>query len=203
MKELVAFGLPIGLSFSIGAIYTRIDQILVFNMLGSAEAGVYGLGYRLASVFVLGISSFGAVISPRFASIPDDHYWDYFKKTFLAICGMVAGAILAILVSPYLVPIIFGTVYIASVPIFQILTIGIIFFMLQVPFNTVIIFRFKKSNFLVPIALLSLGIMYFLLIYLIPLYKTAGAAWAFVVLNFTQLIFYVGYFWYLNSRGKK
>ena len=45
--EIIKFGLPIGLSFAIAALYTRLDQLLVFRYLGEEAAGIYGLAARL------------------------------------------------------------------------------------------------------------------------------------------------------------
>ena len=202
-KQLLVFGLPIGFSFSLGAIISRIDQLAVFTLVGSAESGVYGLAYRLVSVFILGISAFTSVISPRIASIDESEYDSYFKKTCQVILVMILGVLLSTVIAPLFIPLLFSEVYQSSIILFQILAVGVIFFMIQIPPNSEILFRKKKSGFLIPLSIVSLGVMYLLLQLLVPLYGSIGAAVSFVLLNLFQAVFYVCYFFILRGAKNK
>ncbi len=201
IKQIFFFGLPIGASFSLGSIYTRLDQILVFNYLGSGEAGIYGLASRLFLVLVFIISAFSSAIAPRFAHMSIAEFKNYFIKSIYACVGLVGLIILSIIISPFFVPLIFGDAFKQSVIPFQILALGTIFFIFSIPLNLVLIFRQQKNTFIFVIGVIAFALTWYLLNNLIPKFGINGAALAMALVNLFQLVSFAIYTLYL--KGKK
>lgn len=199
-KTVLGFGLPVGLSFSLAALYTRLDQILVFNMLGEQEAGVYGLAFRVVSFLTFASVAIGSVTVPRFVALHRDDFGKYFQKVLLATTGLGLAALLAIPLAPVLLPLVFGEKFLPSVLPFQILTLGVVFFIIATPFNNAILYRFKKTKFSLLMALFSLLGVWLLLNQFIPLYREAGAALAVTIIFCAHLIFAVGYYRRLSGQ---
>lgn len=49
-KELLKIGLPLLPTFLIYWVYNSMDRIMITNMLGTTELGIYSIGSKLASV---------------------------------------------------------------------------------------------------------------------------------------------------------
>lgn len=199
-NKVFGFGLPVGFGFALAAIYTKLDQIIIFNLLGGAEAGIYGLAFRVMSVFLFAGGALNAAITPRFASLHPDQFSAYFKKTLLAAFGLGFLSALGILVAPIFLPIIFGAKFYSSILPFQILSIGAIFFILSSPFYTAILYKFKKTKYSLFISLASLLLIWGLLNLLIPVYKSLGAAIAVTLIYGFQFIISVAFFFFWSRK---
>jgi O-antigen/teichoic acid export membrane protein len=202
LKEIMTFGLPIGLSFSLGAIYTRLDQILVFNYLGSADAGVYGLASRLILVLIFIVTSFSSAIAPRYAHMSTKDFSLYFKKSIYASMGLVTMTLVCIGLAPIFIPLIFGAIYQPSAVTFQILALGTIFFIFSIPLNLFLIFRHQKNVFIFIVGVILLVLSWVLLNLLIPIYGIYGSALAVTLVNFVQLLAYIIYVFYLTRKNR-
>lgn len=202
-KRILKFGLPVGFSFTLAAIYTRIDQILIFNYLGEIQAGIYGLAFRVSSAALVLAVAFNSVIAPRFASMDDKSFKNYFIKTIFASLGLSILSLVVILLAPYILPLLFGDNFVESVLPFRILMVGAIFFTLSSPFYSAILYRFKNPNFSLIMSTLSLILIVIMLNALIPLIKSSGAAIAVSCVYFIQLVIAVFYFLYLSNTRKQ
>lgn len=193
-KQMLKFGLPVGLSFMVAALYTRLDQMFIFNIAGNAEAGIYGLAARLTTVFIFLIASLNSAIIPRFASIARDDFLSYFKKVKNVSFLISSLGILAVIFAP-IIPLIFGVQkFEGSVAPFQILMIGIIFFSLSFPYSSAILYRLKKTAFPFWLSVISLILIWILLSVLVPKYKSIGAATSLSLVYFVQFVISFVYF---------
>lgn len=199
-RKIFKFGLPVGGGIALAAVYSRLDQILIFNIAGDVEAGIYGLAFRVASVLIFASAALGAAISPRFASIAGQDFIKYFKKTLLASSGLVLVGILSIPLAPILLPLIFGAKFSGSVIPYQILTLGMTFFVITSPFNAAILYRYKKTKFNFFSGILVLVMIWIMLTLLIPRYQSSGAAMAVTFVYALQMVLTAGYFLLLNNR---
>jgi O-antigen/teichoic acid export membrane protein len=200
-KDIFKFGLPIGLSFSVFAISSRLDQIMVLKLLGENEAGFYGLAYRLAMSLFFLAASFSAVITPRFASISPQDFFSYFRKTLVASFGISALAVLTIPIIPLIFPLLFKNEYNQSIVPLQILTLAMCFFILSIPFSYAILYRYKNSSFALWASILNLILIWVLLNSLIPSFGIIGAAFAITLVYFIQLLIYAAYFFYIWRKN--
>ncbi len=201
-KQILKFGIPVGLSYSVFSISSRLDQILVLKMLGENEAGFYGLAFRLASSLFFFAASFSSVITPRYISISPKDFLLYFKKTILVSVSVASLVALMIPIIPFIFPFLFKNTYGPSLQPLQILTIGMIFFILSIPFSYSILYRYKKPLFALILSVINLLILWFLLNYLIPVYGINGAASSITLGYFINLIVTFAYFAYLFRRYK-
>ncbi len=190
LKTLFKFGLPVGLGFCLSAVYTKLDQIFIFNLGGEVEAGVYGLAFKVASIFLFAAAAFNSAIAPRFASIRRSDFLAYFKKTFLASLVLGVLAFFTVPLSSYFIPLVFGKSFYGAVLPFQILTIGMTIFLISSVMNTAILYQFKKTKFIFFVSAVSLLLVILFLNFLIPLYKSVGAALAVTLVYLVQLVIY-------------
>lgn len=197
-KKIFQFGLPAGIGFSVAAIYTKLDQLMVISLVSEEEAGIYGLAFRTAAVFILVSSAFTSAIMPRYSSLVADKFSVYFKKTMIATAGLALIAIAAIPLSPVVFPVLFGKDFIGSILPYQVLTLGMVLFIISSPMQSAILYQFKKNFFSLAISLLSLILMWFLLNLLIPQYKSLGAAFAVTIVYAFQLLISISYLFYLR-----
>lgn len=200
--KTLKFGLPLGLSFAVAAISTRLDQLLVFNLLSEEDAGFYGLSFRMAMLLVFVSSAIGAAITPRFASLEPSDFGRYFKKSLLAVALLALGTLILIPAGQVVIPLLFGREYSESIVPFQLLVVGMSIFILQVPFNLGIIYFFKKTHYSVFLSIGTLVLMWFGLNAFIPVYKITGAALTVVLVYIFQLIVMSLYFVYLLRKSK-
>ena len=199
-KKVITFGLPVGFSFTLAAIYTKLDQILIFNLAGSEQAGVYGLAFRTASFLILISASLNSAFAPRFASLHPSDFPNYFNKTMYASLGLGFISLLGIPLSQLFFPLIFGEKFNAAIIPFQILLLGMVSFIIYSPFYSAIIYKFKKTKFPFLTSILSLTLVYYLLNLLIPLYQSIGAAVAVSAVYIIQMFLSIGYFIYLKRE---
>lgn len=194
IKMIWKFGLPVGWGIFLTSIYTKLDQIMVFNIAGSVEAGSYGLAFRVASLFIFAASALTTAISPRFVSLESKDFKAYFKKTVMAVLGLSCVVGMLILLMPFFLPLVFGKSFTDAIFPFQILSIGMIFYILATPFNSALLYKFKKNKFIFFVSAFSLILMWLLLNFFIPLYGSTGAALAVTIVYVVQFILYSGYF---------
>lgn len=199
-KKLLFLGLPVGLGFACAAVYTKLDQIFIFNMVGEKEAGIYGLAFRVAAAFIFATAAFGSAIVPRFSSLHKDSFYTYFKKTLIASLGLSLGIMAVVPLAPYVMPVIFGEKFSSSIIPFQILTVGAAIFTVSSVFTSAIVYHFKKPTFSLITSTLSLGFIWLLLSWLVPIYQSIGAALAVSIVYGVQLIVSVAVFYYLIQR---
>lgn len=202
-QKIARFGLPIGLGFSLAAIYSRLDQILLFNIAGEKEAGIYGLALRVMSALIFAAMALSTATTPRFASLHPQDFRTYFKKALLATSGLGVLSVGVIITAPIFFLLLFGSKFQEATVPFQILMIGAIFFIITSPFNNAILYKFKKPRFSFFVSIFSLVLIWFLLNFLIPLYKSSGAAAAVTIVYGLQLILSLGYFFILDKKERK
>ncbi len=198
--KMLKFALPVGAAFALAALYTKLDQMMVLRLAGQDEAGIYGLASRLMMPFILVTSSLSLVLVPRFASLRGSEFAAYFKKSLGLIGGIGTVMLLAIPLSPWLLPLIFGKVYVGAVVPFQVLTLGVVLFLISSPISSAIIYHFKKPAFSLYLSAGSLILVWLLLNWLIPVYKGNGAAAAVVGVYLVQLLVSAFYFLKLSHR---
>ncbi len=145
--ELFSFSKYLGINKIFTAVASRIDILLLSAFLGSFEVGIYSAAFRITQIYQLVMGSLSTVFAPRFAiyhSVSE-------AKGFTAKVILITGAILAsvivffIIAQPF-ITLLFGDKYIRSIPIFQALLVPTALFILQLPFNGLILYTLKKPQ---------------------------------------------------------
>lgn len=106
------------------AIYARIDQVMIKNMMNAESVGLYDsavriseLWYFVPNIIVAGL--FPAIINAKKTSA--ELYYKRTKKLFLLVIAIsIFTALPTALLSKYLISIIFGAGFIGALPVLQI-----------------------------------------------------------------------------------
>jgi O-antigen/teichoic acid export membrane protein len=126
LRQLLNFGVNIlGLNF-LGFFNNRSDDLLIGYFLGSTALGYYSVAYRILTVMTeLLVGTSSKVALPAFSRLQQEP--DRFRKAFysatqltssIAFPGFLATAVLA----PELIEALFGSQWLAAVPVMQILS---------------------------------------------------------------------------------
>lgn len=170
---------PLVISGVMIIIYMRIDQIMLGQLAGNEEVGIYSVAVRLAELWyfiptVVVSSTFPSIVEAK--NISEDLFYQRLQKLYNLMAFIAyAIAIIVTLSSSWLVPAIFGEVYHRSIPVLLILIWSLIFTNLGV----------ARSSFLTAMDLTKLHLITVfwgtivnvsLNFYLIPMYGGMGAA---------------------------
>ncbi|MEK7064210.1 MAG: polysaccharide biosynthesis C-terminal domain-containing protein, partial [Patescibacteria group bacterium] len=161
-----------------------VDILLLNLMVGGFEAGIFAAASRITLLFALLVSSLGAVTSPRFSAFKHHHeIIAYLKKVSLLVVGVSIFMLFTMLIADPLVRIVFGEKFIASVPIFQALTVAMIPFLFTVVTVPPLLYSFNQPQFLAKITIIQTVVLVGLDIILIPTYHAFGPAISLAVSN--------------------
>lgn len=197
-QRLWSYANWMGASVAVSSLASRLDVPFVYTLAGTYASGIYAGAQKLNSFLPQVAGSLDSVFSPKF-SLTDNfrqHFRDYQKITMVICLGIVVLAVLA----PFVVPFVFGEKYLSSIPIFQILLIGLIPLFASGPFAAAILYRFGRSNYHLYVNSAALITSLTLFLVLIPSFRQAGAAVAAGLSNLIAFVFYV--FFYLRLNGK-
>lgn len=161
----------------LAAISARLDTFLGARLLTSHQLGIYSAANQLTQVIPQVVGALGVVAAPKFASFQNiNEMLIYFKKFQLLVLGIAILALLAIPLSFYLIPLIYGSEYILGVVPFIILLLGMLIFLISVPLHNSIIYYFAKPLVFVWVSVGHLFITGILGYFLISTYAMVGAA---------------------------
>lgn len=195
-KELFKVGLPLLPTFLIYWVYNSMDKIMITNMLGTTELGIYSIGAKLASVSQLIYTAFaGGWQYFAFSTMKDNDYkymigrvWEYL---FIASTCFFVGIFMF---KDLIFNILFDGTYVNGVIVFPYLMFAPFLLMFYQILATQ--FQIIKKTYFSPL-LLSTGAVVNLIfnIYLIPRIGIKGAAIAtllgYLVTLIATLIFVV------------
>ncbi len=191
---------PLMLSSAAAVIYLRIDQVMIGWLMGEAVVGIYAAGVKLTEVFyfipgVICGSLFPAIVNAR--NTNEAVYRSRLKKLYLllGVLGLIIAAATAFLASPF-ISFVFGSAYLAAVPVLQIYiwsSIGL--FLGTVVFHQLTAENRTRQIFLINLAAMIINVG--LNIYFIPRLGLVGAALA------TLIAYSVAPVWLALSPRKK
>ncbi|SDC79753.1 oligosaccharide flippase family protein [Geotoga petraea] len=181
-KELLKIGLPLTPVFLIYWVYRSMDRIMITNILGTSELGVYALGAKYAMVSQLIYTAFaGGWQYFAFSTMKDNDYkkmlgniWEvlFIISTYFFI--------LMFLFKDIIFKLLFEGDFVRGVEVFPFLVLAPLLLMLYQILGTQ--FQVTKKTYLSPLVL-SIGVVVNILLnlYLIPIIGIKGAALATVM----------------------
>lgn len=114
-KSLLRDGLPLVLSFVSVGIYQRIDQVMLQEMSGSSEVGIYAVAVRLSEVWIFIPNAIYWSVYPSIVKakqVSDELFYERLQKFYnLMALLSYAIAIPMMLCSQWLVDTLFGEAY--------------------------------------------------------------------------------------------
>lgn len=132
------------------AFSSRLDTFILARFVPEVKVGIYSAANQL-TIFVPQLSfALAAVVAPKLASFDTKQKAIlYLKKIQLMVCGIVFLGIVTLPIISWIIPIILGTAYQASTPVFIILFLSSLIFLLSLPAHQAIFYYFSKPNFFV------------------------------------------------------
>lgn len=155
----------------------RVDVLILGKLTSAYQTGIYAAASRLATGFILIGSAYASVLTPKISRLMH-HQTDLrrqISRIATSIIGIVITMVVAICVAPIVIPLVFGEKYTSSVIIFQVLTIGCMFFIASIPANVSLV-SLGFSKFIGVSAIIQLAILVVVSIYLVPIFGSLGAA---------------------------
>jgi PST family polysaccharide transporter len=135
-KSLIRDSWPLFLSGLAIIIYMKIDQVMLGNMLGDKEVGIYSAAVRISEVWYFIPLAIVSSVSPSIVEakiIGEDLYYQRIGNLFRFMAGIAYGiALLMTLFSNPLVSLLFGPNYAGAGPVLAIHTWASIFVFLGV-----------------------------------------------------------------------
>lgn len=193
-RKITKFSNWLGLSFGLSAISSRIDIPLIFFLGGPLQAGIYSSASKLVSVFPQVAAAVEGVFAPKYSAKENlaKH-----QKDYLLFAVVLAVCLLALVpFSEGLVSLVFGSKYLASIGVLQILLVASALFFLAGPFSTAVLYKFGQSRY--HLVASTVGLFTSLLFYflLVPTLGAIGAALVSLISNLSIL----GSFWLLQEK---
>jgi PST family polysaccharide transporter len=187
LKELILDCWPLFLGGITSTVQSEIDQVLLKNMIGAEELGIYSAGIKIIAAFAFVSAVLKSSFLPSIISAKKTSERLYKKKleqfSQLMMIVFLGVSIPLILFKDFIVQILYGNEFIGVVSLIPLFCIRIFF----------IYFGAARSNFLLGenymkysflTTLLGAVVNIILNIYLIPQYQAIGAIIAFTVSYF-------------------
>ncbi len=184
-REFFSYNKWVALFILIAAISSRLDIFLSTRLLSLKEVGIYSVAISLAAIVPQIVSALATVAAPKLAGFTNvKQAISYLKKLQVFSIGLaVAGILIGIPLAYFLIPVLYGSEYIASIIPFAILLLAQAIFLISVPAHTSVIYYFSYPKLFVWISLGHLLIIAGLGWVLISSYGFIGAALAVLIGN--------------------
>jgi O-antigen/teichoic acid export membrane protein len=180
IRPLVRAGLPLGISGLLITSYARIDQVIVFVLIGSKEAGLYAAVYNLLDQSHFVPMSILTTLAPVLAaSWPGDR--ERLLRTARQVAELLAVAsfgtlAFATVAAEPVVRLIFGSEFVAAAPAMLPLAATFVFICFNyLSDNILLVLGLQRRR--VRIALVALAVNLAGNFILVPLFGFMGAAW--------------------------
>ncbi len=193
-KKIVKDSWPLMLSGLVISVYMKIDQVMIKNMMTSADVGYYAAAVKLSEAWyfipmTISASLFPAIINAK--SVGRDFYLNRLQKLYDLLAAIAIGiAIPFTIFSDFIIKIVFGSSF---MPASSVLTIyiwaGVGTFLGVASSQYLISENLTKLSFYR--TLIGMIINVLLNIFLIPRYGINGAAFATLV-SYTLATFSIG-----------
>lgn len=197
VKQLLKLGLGYAFTFFIIQLNYRLDILLIEKLSTIEEVGIYSLGVHIAEQLWQIPFAISIVLFSRTANVKDHNLMTETTVSMARLSFVLVFilSVIAVLIAPFLIPLVFGNGFIPSVNILQLILPGVII---------LVIFRVISGQLagmgkpylalyvFAPVLILNI----LLNILWIPEYGGKGAAWA---SDISYAVGTVGY-WIIYSR---
>jgi O-antigen/teichoic acid export membrane protein len=178
-KELLNYSIPFGFSDIIGSLLIRIDIWLVLLLLGPGHAGVYAIMVTISTGLRTVYQSYATILLPVVAGMSKERLGTDLKPVFSYCVNMVVLIQLVIgffiVLFPDKILMIAGKDFIVQPE-----TLGILMFSHLLggffQFSGMVLSGIGKSLFLLKLNIASLGVVFLVNYFLIPIFGLPGAA---------------------------
>ncbi|MDH2432991.1 flippase [Pokkaliibacter sp. MBI-7] len=162
-------------SSMIVVVYARTDQLMIMHLMGERDLGVYSVAIRISEAYLIIPTLIATSFFPMISRSAEAHNSQaYFDITHF--CSVVPAILIALL-SPWIIPMLFGESYIDAIPVLFLTLAASAFSILGATSTNFLIVQ-NLAHLRIFRALAGLVINVVLNYLLIPPYGLMGAAWA-------------------------
>lgn len=174
------------IAFSLIVSSIPMDNFILLKVSGPVQAGIYAAPFKiLVFIYQLG-GNFSRVIASRLSSFDTkEKVISYSRKSSFIIAIFIVGLSIGIILAKPIIEILFGNEFRESVVIFQVLSLGFIFFLASIIPSSVILYFLGKSDVSFKITVSKYVLFLLSLLFFVPQFGALGAAAAF---TFAELI---------------
>jgi len=187
-REFFRYNRWVALFTLIAAVSARLDIFMSARLLTNEQVGYYSAAAQLGQVFPQLVTALGTVIAPKMAEMDKNNFLSYLKKTQLMVVFIALLGLASIPVGAIFIPIFYGSAYTAAVPIFSILVLGMLIFLISVPVHNAIFYYYSYPKLFVWLAIGNIIIIAVFGWNLILHFGATGAALAVLVGNVFNLV---------------
>lgn len=179
----------------LAALSARLDTFISARLLPASEVGFYSAANQLVLIVPQIVVALGTVIAPKMAGMEKEKFPAYLRKAQFLVLALAGLGILAIPVVVFLIPLLYGAAYAASVPpLFVVLLLGMLIFLISVPVHNAVFYYYGYPKLFVWVSAGHLLIIAVLGWQMISAFGAMGAAVTTVVghsFNFLLPLFWV------------
>lgn len=191
LKKIIKESYYLWLSFISYIISTNMDKVMIGNMLGVGEVGVYSIGVQLIGILTIIISSFQSTIFSELLELYNEKDIKKYEKKYIFYTKILTniyfvGIIISIIILKKLFEHVFSIEYIKAINIYIILSIGILV-KANVFLRSSHIVLVNRSKVLLKSELIAMMSNLMLNYFLIKRYGIYGAATATTITQFISL----------------
>lgn len=192
-KKILAESLPLIFASVMVILYTRIDQIMIFYIIGESELGIYSAAAKLSEAFnfiplILSASLLPAILNAKKINI--NLYQERLAILYSFLSWLAIALICLVLIfSSDIVNLLFGYAYSEADKILLILTLNSLAVFVGILSNRQLIAE-RLGNIIFFKSLVAVILNVFLNLKLIPIYGGYGAAIASFISQFTAVYLY-------------
>ena len=188
IKYILTYSIPLIPYALSGVILAQFDRIMVNNIIDSASAGLYSLGYNIGMLLLLVIGSTQKALIPDFFKFLDNNEYNrldaLFKKVFSIVTIVALGLVL---LAKEIVVILADKKFHAGLNVVPIVVIGYIFYGMFVVYGMYP--GYKKKTLFISIVALTAGVSNIILnAIFIPKYGYIAAAYTTVASYFIMFL---------------
>lgn len=188
----------------LAAVGARLDTFLTARLLTAAQLGIYSAANQLVQVVPQFVSALGTVVAPKMGQRKNiDSLVNYYKKTQALVLGIAFLGVVLLPLGIYLIPILLGAEYAASVGVFVILFFAMLFFLISVPIHNAIIYYFSYPKLFFWQSLVYLLIVAIGGWHLIGNYGVIGAAYVVLIGQMFNFVYPGVWLWLRVSNEQK
>lgn len=183
-KEMLKYSWPLMISSAFISIYSRIDQVMIGNMLSTTSVGIYDVAVRLSEVWffipsIIASSLFPAILNAK--KVNSELYNERLRKLYSLIFYLAIVIIIPVsILSPFIIKILYGDAFMAAAPILRIYSLGTISIFMGTIVNQYLIAE-NQTFILFICSFVGMATNVTLNLLLIPIYGIEGAAFATLV----------------------
>lgn len=191
LKKIIKESYYLWLSFISYIISTNMDKIMIGNILGVGEVGIYSIGVQLIGILTIIIGSFQSTIFSELLELYNEKDMKKYEKKYIFYTKILTniyfiGIIISVIILKKLFEHVFSIEYIKAINIYIILSIGILV-KANVFLRSSHIVLVNKSKVLLKSELIAMMSNLMLNYFLIKKYGVYGAATATTITQFISL----------------